>query len=67
MTYYEILFVLALKTISKGNVKASAYGTNVILDKVFILNTTQSQNHHLFKKSPFLLEIQQNWRKHATL
>lgn len=36
MTYYEILLVLALKTISKGNVKASAYGANVILDKGFV-------------------------------
>lgn len=33
MTYFEVLLVPALKTISKGNVKVSAYGTNVILDR----------------------------------
>lgn len=36
MTYFEILFVPALKAISKGNVKDSAYGTNVILDRACI-------------------------------
>lgn len=50
--YIEILPVLALKIISKGNAKVSAYGTNVILDRDCIWITAQRQHHHL-SKSPF--------------
>ena len=68
MTYFEILFVPALETIFKGNLKASTYGTNVILDRARIWITTQIQHHHLSKKSFLisLFEMQHNQRKHAT-